>query len=115
MQAANDRVQATQGGKPIQTDLAVYSSLVNQANNDPDGFLRRPLTPYLSKLSDNDWNDITSLRDDLAKKRDGVDGKAFQLSTMNSVFTDGIKGVPELNTRDANGKELPPARPSKHA
>jgi hypothetical protein len=106
LQAANDRIQATQGGRSIATDLNVYGNLVNQAANDPDGFIRRPLTPYLSSLSDSDWKNVMQLRSDLVKNRDT--GEAQSANRLNQTFTQGIKGVPSLSTFDDSGKPMKP-------
>ena len=109
IQSANDRLQARQGGQPIQTDMNVYSSLINQAANDPDGFLRRPLTPYASQLSDGDWQQVLNIRSQLAgKNREQALGDVEATKAVNQTFTDYTKGFPELSTKGADGKEMPP-------
>lgn len=113
IQAANDRVQASQGGSPIQTNLPVYSSLIKQAANDPDGFLRRPLTGYASQLSDNDWHDVLNLRDSLAKARQEALKTATSKDALNQTFNEAIKGVPALSMYDDQNKPLKPGGPAE--
>lgn len=91
---------------PVITDTRVYGSIINQARNDPDGFMRRDLIPYMNSLSNEDWNTVLGIRDGIAKKRKDSTEEAFRLDSIHSQFEDAVKGIPELTLRTKDGKPV---------